>query len=299
MEPRLAQHKIVVAVLCAIAIALICPCTTLAQDQLMYDQYRDLSFYNPSVSNVDGKYSHFVQVWSHAAIAPQKYIRRYHSETYEDINVGARYQGRKDGHLFSASYHYDGYSFFHQHTVGLGYGYEFVFKNIHRLSVGGRLQVNFCDIMPDNLSVQTEWLKSFQMTPDFDLGMQYRLRGLNVGLAVVNIAGNSAANNTALIMYERRGYFNISYDFALGKGKNVTLSPHLLIYLGQHTVSADFGAEINLWKYAHAGYTFRIQEMRHIVTAGMEYKGFVLDLAYEGAAQTRKQRMQVSLGYKF
>lgn len=276
-----------------------CATAVMAQNQIMYDQYRDLSFYNPAVSNLGGDYHHYVQVWSHAAIEPKGYVRRYHSEAYENVDVGARYQGRRDGHLFSASYHYDGYSFFHQHTVGLSYGYEFIFRDIHRLSFGGRLQVNFCDIMPDKLSVQTEWLKNFQMTPDFDLGMQYRIRGLNIGVAVVNIAGNSAANNTALIMYERRGYFNISYDFALGKAKNVVLSPHLLIYLGQHTASADFGADINLWKYAHVGYTFRILEMRHIVTAGFEYKGFTLDIAYDGAAQTRQQRLQLAAGYKF
>lgn len=270
-----------------------------AQDQILYDQYRDLSFYNPSVSNVDGDYHHYVQVWSHAAIEPKGYVRRYDADTYENIDVGARYQGRLNGHLFSAAYHYDGYSFFHQHTVNIGYGYQFVFRNIHRLSVGGRLQVNFCDIMPGKLAVQTEWLKDFQMTPDFDLGIQYRMRGLNIGVSVVNIAGNSAANNTSLIMYERRGYFNISYDFALGKGNNIVLSPHLLFYLGQHTISADFGADINFWKYAHIGYTFRIQEMRHIVTVGMEYKGVVLDMAFDGASKSRQQRLQLSLGYKF
>ena len=270
-----------------------------AQNQIMYDQYRDLSFYNPSVSNLDRSEHHLIQVWSHTAITPKGYVHRYQSEIYENVDLGARYQGRLDGHLFSASYHYDGYSFFHQHTVGLSYGYEFVFNNIHRLSLGGRLQVNFCDIMPDKLAVQTEWLKSFQLIPDFDLGLQYRLRGLNVGLAVVNIAGNSAANNTALIMYERRGYLNVSYDFALGKGKNVVLSPHLLFYLGQHTASADFGADIRLWNYAHIGYSFRIQEMRHIATVGLEYKGFMLDIAYDGASKTRKQRLQLMLGYKF
>ena len=278
---------------------LLVPFRAAAQDQIMYDQYRDLSFYNPSVSNVDGNYHHYVQVWSHAAIEPKGFVRRYDSDIYENINVGARYQGRLDKHIFSVSYHYDGYSFFHQHTIGLGYGYEFVIKDIHKLSLGGRLQVNFCDIMPSKLAVQTEWLKSFQMTPDVDLGIQYRLRGLNVGVSVVNLAGNSAANNTALIMYERRGYCNLSYDFLLDKAKNIMLSPHALFYLGQHTAGVDFGADINLWKYAHAGYTFRLLEMRHIVTAGMEYKGFVLDLAYEGAAQTRQQRLQLSAGYKF
>lgn len=280
---------------------LLLACTTvvLAQNQIMYDQYRDLSFYNPAVSNLSGDYHHYLQVWSHAAIEPKGYVRRYHSDVYENVDVGARYQGRRDGHLFSASYHYDGYSFFHQHTVGLSYGYEFIIRYIHRLSFGGRLQVNFCDIMPEKLSVQTDWLKNFQMTPDFDLGMQYRLRGLNIGVVVVNIAGNSAANNTSLIMYERRGYFNVSYDFVLGKGKHVMLSPHLLIYLGQHTASADFGANVTLWNYAHVGYTFRILEMRHIVTAGFEYKGFTFDVAYDGAAQTRQQRLQLALGYKF
>ena len=270
-----------------------------AQDQLMYDQYNDLSFYNPAVSNVDGNYKHYVQAWTHAAFAPGDYIERYKTQTYEDYEVGARYQGRIDGNLFSASYHYDGYSFFHQHTVGLSYGYEFVINDIHRLSIGGRLQVNFCDIMIDKLDVQAPWLKKFQMTPDFDLGIQYRLRGLRLGVAVVNIAGNSAANNTALIMYERRGYMNVSYDFLLGAKKNIMLSPHLLFYLGQHTASADMGLDLNLWRYAHVGYTFRMLEMRHVVTAGFEYKGFTLDLASELVALGRKERLQVSLGYKF
>ena len=269
------------------------------QNQILYDQYRDLSFFNPAVTNLSGDYNHLVQVWSHTAIEPKGYVRRYSSEIYENVDVGARYEGRLDGHLFSASYHYDGYSFFHQHTVNFSYGYEFVIQDVHRLSIGGRLQMNFCDIMPDKLAVQTEWLKDFQMSPDVDLGIQYRIRGLWLGVSVVNLAGNSAANNTSLIMYERRGYFNVSYDFALDKGKNIIFSPHLLIYLGQHTASADFGADINLWKYAHLGYTFRIQEMRHISTVGFEYKGFMLDVAFDAAAQTRKQRLQLMFGYKF
>jgi len=280
-------------------VLLLLPLSIVAQDQLMYDQYRDLSFYNPAVTNVEGNYSHYVQAWMHAAFASKDFKKHYDSDIYEDYEAGARYQGRKNGHLFSASYHYDGYSFFHQHTIGLSYGYEFVFKEIHHLSVGGRLQVNFCDIMLNKLSVQADWLKNFQMTPDFDLGIQYRLRGLNLGLAVVNLAGNSAANNTALIMYERRGYLNISYDFALGTKKNVVLSPHLLFYLGQHTAAADIGIDLNFWKYAHVGYTFRMLEMRHLVTAGFEYKGFTLDVAAELVALNRKERLQVCLGYKF
>jgi len=278
---------------------LLLPLMALAQDQIMYDQYNDLSFYNPAVTNVDGDHTHYVQAWTHAAFSPGDYVERYNTSTYEDYEAGARYQGRIDGNIFSASYHYDGYSFYHQHTIGLSYGYQFVFNEIHHLSIGMRLQVNFCDIMTDKLSVQAEWLKNFQMTPDFDLGIQYRMRGLRLGLAVVNIAGNSAANNTALIMYERRGYLNISYDFALGAKKNIVLSPHLLFYMGQHTASADMGLELNLWKYAHVGYTFRMLEMRHVVTAGFEYKGFTLDLASELVALGRKERLQVCLGYKF
>ena len=289
--------KVLLIVLLALASRL--PTSLSAQNQILYDQYHDLSFYNPAVTNLSGDYSHLVQVWSHTAIDPKGYIHRYSTTIHENINIGARYQGRKNGHIFSASYHYDGYSFFHQHTVGLSYGYDFVINDIHHLILGGRLQMNFCDIMPDKLAVQTEWLKDFQMSPDLDLGIQYRLRGLWLGLAVVNIAGNSAANNTSLIMYERRGYFNISYDFALDKAKNIIFSPHLLIYLGQHTASADFGADISLWKYAHLGYTFRIQEMRHISTVGFEYKGFMLDIAFDAAAQTRKQRLQLMFGYKF
>ena len=265
----------------------------------MFDQYRDLSFYNPAVTNVNGDYKHYVQAWTHAAFAPGEYIDRYHTDLYEDFETGARYQGRLNGHMFSASYHYDGYSFFHQHTIGLSYGYEFVIKDIHHLSIGGRLQVNFCDIMPHKLSVQAEWLKDFQMCPDFDLGIQYRMRGLNLGLAVVNMAGNSAANNTALIQYERRGYLNISYDFALGMKKNIVLSPYIIFCLGQHTASADIGLNLDLWKYAHVSYAFRISEMRHIITAGFEYKGFTLDLASELVALGRKERLQVCLGYKF
>ena len=282
-----------------LVLLLMLPLMAVAQDQLMYDQYHDLSFYNPSVSNVDGDYKHYVQTWAHAAFAAKDYVKRYDSELYEDINVGARYQGRLDQHFFSASYHYDGYSFYHQHTIVLGYAYEFIIKDIHHLSIGGRLQVNFCDIMPEKLSFQTDWLKSFQMTPDVDLGIQYRMRGLHLGVSVVNLAGNSAANNTALIQYERRGYLNLSYDFALDAKKNIILSPHVLFYLGQHTASMDAGINLGLWKYAHVGYTFRVMEMRHIVTAGMEYKGFVLDLAAELVSVERKERIQVALGYKF
>lgn len=288
---------ILIFVLCSFSGAIFAPMQ--AQTQLLYDQYNDISFYNPAVSNVDMEHHHMVQAWSHFALSPRDYRSHFETEAYEDVDVGARYQGRIGHNIFSASYHYDGYSFFHQHTVAFGYGYEFIIKEKHKLSIGGRVQVNFCDIMPSKLSVQTEWLKSFQMTPDIDLGIEYRLRGLHLGLSVVNIAGNSAANNTALITYERRGYLNISYDFLLDKGKNVMLSPHLLFYYGQHSLSAEFGMDLNLWKYAHVGYTFRIQEMRHVATVGMEYKGFLLDIAVDAAPRTYKQRLQVMLGYKF
>lgn len=273
--------------------------TIQAQNQILHDQYNDVSFYNPAISNVDGDFHHAVQVWSHVAFAPKDFKLHYETEPYEDVDVGARYQGRMNHHIFSASYHYDGYSFFHQHTLNFSYGYEFVIKDIHRLAIGGRLQVNFCDIMPNKLSVQTEWLKSFQMTPDIDLGIEYRLRGLHVGVSVMNIAGSSANNNTSLIVYERRGYLNLSYDFLLDKGKHVMLSPHMLFYYGQHSLSAEMGIDLNLWKYVHVGYTFRIQEMRHIATIGMEYKGFTFDFASNSAPRTYKQRLQMMVGYKF
>lgn len=275
------------------------PLCAVGQTQLMYDQYGDISFYNPAVSNVDADHSHLVQAWSHLALAPKDFRSHYKTEAYEDVDAGARYQGRIGHNIFAASYHYDGYSFFHQHTVDFSYGYEFVIKEKHTLAIGGRVQLNFCDIMPSKLSVQQEWLKSFQLTPDIDLGIEYRLRGLHLGLSVVNIAGNSAANNTALITYERRGYLNISYDFFLDKNKNVMLAPHMLFYYGQHSLSAEMGVEFNLWKYAHVGYTFRLQEMRHIATVGMEYKGFMLDIAADAAPRTYKQRLQLMVGYKF
>ena len=273
--------------------------TASAQNQIMYDQYRDLSYYNPAVTNLHGDYHHMVQIWSHTAIEPKGYVRRYSSEIYENVDLGARYQGFRNGHMFSGSYHYDGYSFFHQHTVNFSYGYDFIINEVHHLAIGTRLQLNFCDIMIDKLAVQLPWQKNFQMTPDVDFGIQYHVRGLWLGVSIVNLAGNSAANNTALILYERRGYFNVSYDFALDKGKNIVFSPHLLIYVGQHTASADFGADFNFWKYAHVGYTFRIQEMRHIASVGMEYKGFTFDVAVDAAAPTRKQRLQLQAGYKF
>lgn len=273
--------------------------SAVAQNQILYDQYNDVSFYNPAVSNVNDGYSHLTQVWSHIAFIPRDFKRHYETEPYEDIDVGARYQGRIGHNIFSASYHYDGYSFFHQHTLNFSYGYEFVIKEKHRLSIGGRVQLNFCDIMPSKLSVRTEWLKTFQMTPDIDLGIEYRLRGLHLGVSVMNLAGSSAANYTALIIYERRMYANVSYDFFLDKGKNVMLSPHLLFYYGQHSINAELGVDFNFWKYAHVGYCFRIQEMRHITTVGMEYKGFMLDIASDAAPRTYKQRLQIMLGYKF
>ncbi len=282
-----------------IVLLLLLPILAVGQTQLLYDQYGDISFYNPAVSNVDMNHSHLIQAWTHVAILPKDFRHHYETSMYEDAEAGARYQGRIGHNIFSGSYHYDGYSFFHQHTIALGYGYEFVFKEKHKLSVGGRVQVNFCDIMPSKLSVQREWLKSFQMTPDIDLGIEYRLRGLHLGLSVVNIAGNSAANNTALIAYERRAYLNLSYDFFLDKNKNIMLAPHMLFYYGQHSLSAEMGVELNLWKYAHIGYTFRLQEMRHVASIGFEYKGFMLDIASDSAPRTYKQRLQVMLGYKF
>ena len=262
-----------------------------AQDQLMYDQYNDLSFYNPAVSNVDGNYKHYVQAWTHAAFAPGDYIERYKTQTYEDYESITSPTVPSSGYLKELSFD-NSYGFIPKAVGGSATTYvgDYFYTNNNQanmLLLGGKLDV------------QAPWLKKFQMTPDFDLGIQYRLRGLRLGVAVVNIAGNSAANNTALIMYERRGYMNVSYDFLLGAKKNIMLSPHLLFYLGQHTASADMGLDLNLWRYAHVGYTFRMLEMRHVVTAGFEYKGFTLDLASELVALGRKERLQVSLGYKF
>lgn len=273
--------------------------SVMAQTQILYDQYGDVSFYNPAVSNVDGDYHHLTQVWSHVAFAPKDFKMHYKTEPYEDVDVGARYQGRIGHNIFAASYHYDGYSFFHQHTLNFSYGYEFVIKERHRLAIGGRVQLNFCDIMPSKLSVRTEWLKTFQLTPDIDLGIEYRLRGLHLGVSVVNLAGSAASNYTALIVYERRLYANLSYDFYLDKGKNVMMSPHMLFFYGQHSLNGEVGVDFNLWKYAHVGYTFRLQEMRHVATVGMEYKGFMVDLASDSAPRTYKQRIQVMIGYKF
>jgi len=198
------------------------------------------------------------------------------------LNVYLSHLGyvKRIGGFYSAAYMFDAYSFYGRHTLYAGYSYELKLPKTHRIAFGVRGVFNFDVVNWSRATQANRTGYSLYFNPDLDLGIQYRVKGLALGVAAKNVIGTvRRVDGEELIRNRREFYTNLSYAFNI-KNK-VVIAPYTLVYM-RPGFGLDAGLYLDFWKRVNLSYMFRLTEFRHVYMAGVRvFKGVGVGMAID------------------
>jgi|GEM_PF-6202818 len=256
--------------------------------------FNHLNYYNPASgwnSEMRGEASVYLQ---HKWIDNDLFVK--------PTNVFANYigsAGKSRQHHYSASYTFDMYSYYVRNIVSGGYAYSLDFKDKGYLTFGARVSLAIDYIDGDRIAQPMgEDLTGVRLLPDFDLGVDYRFKGLNLGIGARNIVGTqSQADGYTLYRNQRLYNFYASYQFLIRQ--KVGIAPILMLHV-HYGFGADMGVNINVLKIVDVSYIFRTNQLRHVGTAGVKFaKRFYIGVAVEGSMLTTDINTDLNLRYRF
>lgn len=281
--------------ICLIVFIVLCAFHAFSQNTLRPSLYfNNMNYYNPSAGFEDTTVNHEIQV--------------YGKQKFEDnivwnkpISVYGSYLGRISSisSFYQVGYMYDFYSYFNRHILYAGFGYQWNMNKGHQLSFGVRGVFNFDQMKMDEVaSVSDANVKSFYFTPDLDAGIQYRVKGFQVGVGVKNAFANAVEiDGNALLQNQREVYANMSYTFDVGE--NYQLAPYALIFYGRN-IDVDLGLMWNIYDRVQVAYQFRVLELRSMYTVNAEiYKGIGIGVGFDHSFVYGDMNLDFFLRYRF
>jgi len=192
---------------------------------------------------------------------------------HKDMNVLLSYIGRSNGlnGFYMASYSYDNYSYFNRHILSGGYGMGWSFSENSSISVGVRGIFNFDNIKWKELynSAEDARNQNIYMTPDIDIGVEYRFKNTRLGFSVRNLAGAKRRfhDDGFMLINRRQFFFDVAQRFAISE--KIDIESHLSTYI-ERNITADIGLTLTYRKKYNFLYNLKLLELRHIA-------GFLID----------------------
>lgn len=257
--------------------------------------FNHMNYYNPASGwdqEMRGEASLYIQ---HKLINSDVFVKNA-------PNIFANYIGsigEKRRHHFSASYTFDKYSYYVRNIINGGYAYSLDFGSKGYLTFGTRVSLaldyvngnDFEEPLGNNIS-------GLRVLPDFDLGIDYRFKGLNIGIGARNIVATKArAEGYALYHNQRLIHLYVSYQFFIKQ--KVGLAPIAMVHY-ERNFGVDLGLNLNILKVVDVSYIFRTNHLRHIGTLGVKFaKRFYIGVAVDGAMLTSDINADLNLRYRF
>lgn len=166
----------------------------------------------------------------------------------------------------------DSYSFFERYFAYIGYAWK-IQLGTGFINVGARVNLAADRVDMTSLASFDGGRESLAFIgEDWDLGLEYRKRGLHFGFAVQNImASKSEWEEIAFLRNPRTFVCNLSYDFKT-RGGGFQFSPFVLAGYSQ-TIMLDAGAFMSFGRVVNLGYSFRPFEMRHVASCRIPVPG--------------------------
>ncbi|TSJ48014.1 type IX secretion system membrane protein PorP/SprF [Fluviicola chungangensis] len=198
------------------------------------------------------------------------------------------------------SYIYDGYSFYNRNIVYMGYTRMFRWGRSSRLNLGARAVLNFNAMKWNELGQLASHPSSkLKFNADLDLGIQYQVKGLTIGVSTKNLFASSVkVDGQDLIKDQREIYGNLSYNFGLFKRK-VELAPFFLFY-SERNFNLDAGLNLGLFQRVSISYAIRVLELRNIFAIrGNFLKRFQIGASFDYSIIYSDYNMDILLAYRF
>lgn len=267
----------------------------LAQHSLRPNIYfQNMNYYNTATGIEDTAYSYQISA----------YLKHKFTQTdnwKKPVNVFVDHIGRIDkiSSFYSVSYIYDRYSFYDRNTIYAGYTYQLKLPKTHRLNFGVRGVFNFDYVNWERAAhVGNGKKREFLFTPDIDLGIQYQVKGLTLGIAGKNLISTAQRVNGEVLLKNRREFYaNASYLFNIKQ--KVTIAPFTLFSM-ERNWNIDLGLHLGLFKRVNLSYAFRVKEFRHIYAVDVRlYKGLHIALAADHSGIYSDINADAMLMYRF
>ena len=251
----------------------ICCCIELSGQNIIKPAIhgKSLNIHNPASEPTHGESYNSIDLYGKYQFTDNDIWRK-------DMNMIVSYVGRSKGldGFYMASYSYDNYSYFNRHTLSIGYGMVWSFSGNRSISIGVRSPFNFDNIKWFELynSTQDTHNRSLFVTPDIDIGAEYRFKNTRLGISVRNLAGTKRRlqNDEIILTNRRQLFFDIAQRFSLSQ--KVDIESHLSAYF-ERNITADIGLTLTYGKKYNFLYNFRLIEFRHIA-------GFLIDDIIKG-----------------
>lgn len=183
--------------------------------------------------------------------------------------------------FYSAGYRLSGNSYSNTHRIYAGFAYQWILPKTNRLHFGikgifdfHRVRWNDISFLPDETRPKTYFL------PDLDIGFQYQVVGLTVGLSGKFLFSSSKKiEDETFIQNRRLWHAYVSYAFDIRR--KVVISPFALFYFSR-SFSFDVGAYVALFDRVSVSYTFDLFSLRHSYYAGVRiYRGLRLGIGVD------------------
>ena len=223
---------------------------------------------------------------------------------HKDINAIVNYIGRSRGvnGFYMASYSYDNYSYFNRHILSAGYGKGWLISGNSFISVGMRGVFNIDNIRwfeLYNANTETHNRNTY-ITPDIDIGVEYKLKNTRIGLSVRNIAGikRKIQDSGVILVNRRQFFFDVAHRFSISEA--LEIESHLSSYI-ERNITADIGLDLTYGKRYTFLYNFRIIELRHIAGFLIDdiIKGVNFGVVYDISHLHRDHNLDFVIGVRF
>ena len=257
--------------------------------------FQDMNFYNPASIPMDTSCNYYLSL-----SGEYKFVKDEAEIWNEKLPFYLNHIGRikQTGFSYSVMYLYDRYSFFSRNGLSLGVAYQIKWGAGHVLSLGGRAVFNFDIANWDRLRIPVSMTgKKCLLNPDLDLGIEYKIKGLVLGLASRNIFAYGAPKAMGLIQNRRVASLHASYLFSAGK--QCKIAPLLFLYLDRKIIY-DIGIYTSIYERVRLSYVMRINELRNIFTTDVRIVGnLYLGAAFDFSLVLPDKNLNIVLKYAF
>ena len=287
------RHRLII-----IAIFICCCIDLGGQDIIKPNIYlKGLNIHNPASEPDFGESYNSIDLYG-------KYKFTDNDMWHKDINVILNYIGRSKGlnGFYMASYSYDNYSFFDRHALSAGYGTGWSISENSSISVGVRGLFNFDDIKWAKLynSNGDTYSRSVYLTPDIDIGAEYRFKNTRIGLSVRNLAGikRKFQDEGVVLINRRQLFFDIAQRFSISE--ELEIDAHISTYF-ERSITADIGFTLAYRRKYNLLYNLRVLELRHIAGFLIDdiIKGINFGIVYDISHLHTDHNLDFVIGVKF
>lgn len=251
--------------------------------------YEDLGRYNPAAS---------AEAEKHMSIMVRYTLSHAVSYGEDPLDLAFDLMTGNDKGRFMLGGTHDASSFFERYYAYLGYAWR-VQLSEGWINVGAR--VNLAADRVDLTSLGSYDGGRDRLTfigEDWDLGLEYRRRGLHMGFAVQNImASRSEWESITFLRNPRTFVANISYDM-ITRGEGFQFTPFILAGYSRRPI-LDVGAFISIARMVNVSYAYRLLDAEHIVAGRIPVPGssFSVRGAYGWSFEHRTSEITAGILY--